>query len=133
MLRRAARTAAAWVAIVAMALGALWPLVSLARPAGEPMLADICTTAPSGAAAAPRAPTPLPPADHSDDATGAPYHCGLCVSHAERFAAPPSRATWTVAGPVTAAQTLVDDHAQRVPDRHFLPARPRGPPAAQPV
>ena len=42
---RSPRKLTAWIAILAMALNALWPLVAQARPAQKPDLHELCTAA----------------------------------------------------------------------------------------
>jgi len=68
---------ASWLAILAMALSALWPLLANARPGAQPSLFEVCTAAGikwvSGAG--------TDGTDTAPDQGGAKYlqpHCALC-------------------------------------------------------
>jgi hypothetical protein len=115
----ASRRSATWIAILAMAINALWPLLARAQP-GEPLLVAVICGGGDGV--------------HAIDLTGkapggsrAAYdHCQLCVS-GDRVAVLPSADPMSLAEghPVSAA---------RVPSVAEFPstppcfAPPRGPP-----
>lgn len=64
---------ASWLALAAMALNALWPLLVQARPAGVPVLSLICTA--QGLRSLPGDPVaPVQPADTASSQ----LHCVLC-------------------------------------------------------
>jgi hypothetical protein len=116
----ASRRTATWIAIFAMAVNALWPLLARAQPS-EPLLVAVICGSGEGVHAIDL--TGKPPAG-SEKAHG---HCELCVS-GDRAAALPE----AVRAPLNESQC---GSAVRVPLSAELPSTtpcfspPRGPPA----
>jgi hypothetical protein len=122
-MMRSRRRPVAWIAVFAMALHALWPLVAQARPAQAPHLVALCTVdgtthyveLPAGGA---------PAGEHSPA-----QHCKLCTFGAERaFAPPPAAFVALVADtpPALLHPPLVSDGFASL---CHPPAQPRAPPA----
>jgi hypothetical protein len=125
MSRSRIRTAA-WLAALAIALNALWPLVAQAKPHAAGELVAVCTVEgtthyielPAG-----KAPLDEQSAKHQD-------HCAFCVFGSDR-AAPPTQlqpappASSTDASPPPMAAGL-----QLTRNRSVSPGSPRAPPAA---
>ena len=89
------------VAIFSIAFGALWPLVSAAKPGSPDIPSFICTQ--SGVAQHPAA-----PGDAGDD-----FHCPLCIASADGVVpavaaadAPPSTDALAIATPVNTPAPL---------------------------
>ncbi len=125
-MSRRTRHYSAWIALLAFALNALWPLLVQGRPAQMSMLAgEICTLGgmqPAGIVAgdsnpAPGAPSQLLP------------HCAFCSLGADRAPIPSGapaaleRTEW-IAGIAPIAVDLPHARSERLPFAH-----PRAPPA----
>ena len=114
---------AAWVAAVAMALHALWPLIAQAKP-GSAALVPVCT---EGGVThyfeLKTADTPLEKrsASHHE-------HCAFCSFNDARDTALPNAPRLPVVPREAAVAPLYFPSAQQAPQRH-PPARPRAPPA----
>jgi len=114
---------AAWLAMAAITLNALWPLIASARPAGVPSLTEICTAlgvkVVSGDAGLPG----------SDPATKHHQpHCPLCAFGADKLVAPPSTPWQLAAGAATHAGVLLSPVPPLAPGALRSPAQPRAPP-----
>lgn len=116
---------AAWLALFAMAMQALWPLAVQAMPRSAEPGSLICTV--DGVRAAPAEQAPASGGTHP-----ASKHCPLCTLNADRAL------DVMVAAPVVLFVPEVDGHAAVpsrlvvAPDRGATPAlaNPRAPPAA---
>lgn len=118
---RSRRTFAAWLALFAMAMQALWPLVAQAQPSSQ-LLVPICTVGgdihyvtldgkPAGKPAA---------------ATG--EHCKLCVFGAVKLALPPTLAIAVLEFEPAVEAPPVPPVAAVPPFLSVPPAPPRAPP-----
>ena len=115
----------AWLAILAIALQALWPLLAQARPSAPRHLVPLCSV--GGVVRSVELPGARPPLEQRSAAFHG--HCGLCVPGAERSAAlppaplPPLR--------VVLAALVVDerDRAAPIAVQFDWPADARAPPA----
>jgi hypothetical protein len=119
------RRLTAWLAIVALALHALWPLLAHAKPASATHLVPVCTI--EGVTHYVELAGGGPPADERSSSYH--EHCKLCVFGADRHAAispapvPPLRigvAAYCAAAPAAAVDVVF--HCSP-------PAQPRAPPA----
>jgi hypothetical protein len=125
-LRRSVRRLAAIGAMLAIALQALWPLVSHAQPKGRTLFAPLCTV--DGAThlfeikAGKSTPLEERSAQHGE-------HCKLCVFGSDRDAVQQAR---IVAAPVAPATNGVISifALSFVQTADLLTARPRAPPHA---
>mgnify|MGYP006285604139 CR=1 FL=1 len=119
---RSRRTFAAWLALFAMAMQALWPLVAQAQPSSQ-LLVPICTVGgdihyvtldgkPAGKPAA---------------ATG--EHCKLCVFGVERLALPAQGGLLPLAVDAVALHAGTVSEAPPVSVATHSPSQPRAPPA----
>ena len=116
---------AALIAMLAMALQALWPLVAQAKPRVAGIQVPVCTI--EGITHYTELPAPDSPVEKSSAAHH--EHCKMCVFGAERLAVLP----------VTTPFVKVDQRPDRTPESLFAvsspssfhrPALPRAPPAA---
>jgi Protein of unknown function (DUF2946) len=80
-MSRTSRSFPAWIAILAMALNALWPLIAQAKPVQAAALHEICTA--EGLQVVPAAPE-----DRSSGTKLSP-HCAFCSLGADRIAIAP--------------------------------------------
>jgi hypothetical protein len=114
---------AAWTAILAIALQALWPLVANARPSIAGELVPVCTVA--GVTHYIELPATTTPLEKRSDAHG--DHCKLCVFGDGKAVVALSGSAFL---PVPAGEKQVrvtpKPLATSLP---FLPAQPRAPPA----
>jgi hypothetical protein len=115
------------VAILAMALNALWPLIASARAVGASSLMEICTsrginTASSDAAADPGS----MPVDSS--AKHLQVHCALCSFGADNNAAIPAALSHVEPANLNACTMPVDARSAERRDDIHSPAHPRAPP-----
>lgn len=128
-MRRTTRIAAAWLAMLAMLMHALWPLAAAARPRADLLDGGICTA--SGFLTIQNHETPASqPAAHDGLIC---VQCGLCASPLSHGAAP--AADFVFASPACAAE-LADRDADGValPSPFCVPgARPRAPPLLLPM
>ncbi len=115
---------ASWLAIAAMALNALWPLLANAKPSGAQSLMEICTS--QGVKSV---------AGDSDSAPGNSAakhlqpHCALCSFGTDKVSAPPPAplflASAAVSGEVVHFTSSSAEPRSDIP----TPAHPRAPPA----
>ncbi len=121
--RRRTRRFAAWLAMLAMALDVLWPLLAHARP-GAPvdLLEMACSTG-----GAKQFPAPVGAPEGPQDGQQLLPHCAYCTAGAGKAALTANFATLCVEGrpgaPVAASSGTRPRHAAR-----FADARPRAPP-----
>lgn len=114
---------AAFAAVLAIALQALWPLLAHAKPAQAPHLVPLCTV--DGTTHF----VELPPGKAPAEEHAGTQHCKLCVFGGERLAAlapapfPPLHVEGTVAVAVPAGIAVA------VISCSASPAQPRAPPA----
>ena len=111
-----------WLAILAMALNALWPLIANAKPSGVESLFEICTTqglkAVSGDA----------PSQGEEGTKHLQPHCPLCSFGTDKVAAPPSMPIH-VEPPAEAGYVSTAVSGPEPVSGHFRsPAHPRAPP-----
>jgi hypothetical protein len=112
--------APAWLAIAAMALNALWPLLANAKPAVPALPSEICSA--TGLKHAGGEPANAP------DRGSHPSHCTLCPFNAERGAAIPCLAIPPFARSATADPRPEFTGTFRLESQLDLTARPRAPP-----
>lgn len=113
----------AWLAILALSLQALWPLLAHAKPAQAPHLVPLCTVdgtthfveLPAGGA---------PAEEHAST-----QHCKLCVFGGDRASIAPAHAV-VLHLPGAPAQLVAIRQDPVVDSFLHSPARPRAPPAA---
>lgn len=118
---RSRRTFAAWLALFAMAMQALWPLVSHAQPSSQ-LLVPVCTvggdihyvTLDGKPAETPKA--------------AAGEHCKLCVFGAVKLALPPTLAIAVLEFEPAVESPAVAPVAEVPPFLVVPPAPPRAPP-----
>lgn len=111
-----------WLAILAMSLNALWPLIANARPVSAGEITEICTANGMIRVAVGDGTT------HSPDLLLAP-HCSFCTFSADRAVAPPPPVVAlivpafepTVFRPRSVEAVVPESHSQP-------PAPPRAPP-----
>ena len=114
---------ASWIAILAMALNALWPLLANARPAGVAPLTEICTA--QGMKSAAGDPAALP------DDTAAKHlqaHCALCSFGADNPFALPSIPLHAASEPASGSGPLPAILFAEPGSDIRTPAHPRAPP-----
>lgn len=116
---------AALLAMFAMALSALWPLISQAKPRVPGTQVPVCTI--EGITHYVELPAPDTPVEQRSSSHH--EHCKMCVFGAERLAALPA-----VASPIEpgAGREAVQPsiQASKSPSSFHPPAQPRAPPAA---
>lgn len=120
---RSRRTLVAWLALFAMAMQALWPLVSHAQPSSQ-LLVPVCTvggdihyvTLDGKPAETPKA--------------AAGEHCKLCVFGAVKLALPPTLAIAVLEFEPAVEAPPVPQVAAVPPFLAVPPAPPRAPPIA---
>ena len=113
-----------WLAILAMALNALWPLLANAKPTGFSPLTEICTAQGVKSIAG-------EPGRSSDD-SGAKHlqpHCPLCSFGTDKVSAPPSAPLHidSAAASIGVSFSALQSAEPRSDIR--TPAHPRAPPA----
>ena len=124
LTRTASSRLTAWLAILAMALNALWPLIANAKPAGVAALFEICTTQGVKSIAG-------DPAQAPED-SGAKHlqpHCPLCSFGADKLSAPPSSPLYLEAATVTGCGPSTEARSAEPRSDIRSPAHPRAPPA----
>lgn len=123
LMSKSNRNFARWLAMLAMALNALWPLVANAKPGYADLIQDICGVGPAKSLKTVAATAQLLGAKHLL------AHCALCSAGSDNPAAlAPARPDAALA--ITPAETAAPDpvllpHAAL----RYSAARPRGPPA----
>ena len=123
--RASPRILPTWLAILAIALQGLWPLIAQAKPAAPSLLLPLCSV--DGVAHY----IELAPSEAPLDERSAVHHehCQLCVFGSDRVAALPAASI-----PVLVVETALEDAPLRSfvvsPETpSYLPAQPRAPPA----
>jgi len=121
MRRSLTRTFAAWLAILAMGLNGLWPLLANAAPAEfvAPICSMVGTTMAVDAGGLPMQPAP---------AKSPAPHCPFCSTGSDHSPALPAAESIAFAPAVAAIQPLPAVTAQ-VSTCVVLAAHPRGPPS----
>lgn len=109
------------MAILVMALNALWPLIANARPDGAPGLMEICTaqgikTLPDGTPAGDPAANQLQP------------HCPLCSFGTDKLAAVPPSVPDLLPVQASHAAPAAILHGAAIAAPQHSPAHPRAPP-----
>jgi hypothetical protein len=122
-MRTAARSfrLTSWLALFAMALNALWPLLANAQPATAPAQVEICTAAG----------LQLPGDGHAplDDARRhLQPHCALCSMGADKVPAAVGALDWSVAPAAPSGGRIASAVLPQPPHTHPTPAQPRAPP-----
>lgn len=115
------RTFAAWLAILAMAMQALWPLVAHAQPSSQ-LLVPVCTVGGDIHYVS----LDGKPAEAPKAASG--EHCKLCVFGATKLALPPMLAIAVLEFEPAVEAPLVPQVATVPPFLAVPPAPPRAPP-----
>ena len=82
-MSRMSRRVSAWIAILAMTLNALWPVIAQAKPGLAATLQEVCTSAGLQKLAV----DAQLPAGHSSGTQASP-HCAFCSFGADRIAIP---------------------------------------------
>ena len=116
---------AALLALLAVALQALWPLLAQARPLQGGIVVPLCTV--EGIThylELPPASTPLEERSSSHH-----EHCQLCLSGAERLATLPAAVSLQLIGTIPAWRILAVGVRQHE-SPFYRPAQPRAPPIA---
>ena len=119
--RRAVLRFASWLAIVAMALNALWPLVANARPASSGPGVEVC-------AAGGVQRTPIESGGTQAPELALSPHCAFCAFGADRAAAPSLQATLSVPAAGTLDARSPAATAVCVECFSYFSAPPRAPP-----
>jgi hypothetical protein len=121
-MRMARNRPIAWLAIVLVALNALWPLVAQARPKSHGILVPLCTI--DGVTHYTELPAPKAPAEQRSEANH--EHCKICLFGLERAFLP----TVTAQVDTRSGAGISRWFTARFPrDRSFDSlARPRAPP-----
>lgn len=116
-----------WIAIAAMALNALWPLLANARPGGAPSPFEVCTAQGLRTIAADAGSVP-----DSSGQSGNKHlqpHCPLCSFGSDKVSAAPSAPLVVPSAMESGCVTqAVLQSAEPRSDLHS-PAHPRAPPA----
>lgn len=110
------RTVSAWLAILALSLQALWPLLAGAEPAWSRVVAPVCGE--HGGS----------PLEHKRDAACL-IHCALWASGTDRHAAPPPAPIAFLQAAPARAPVAVASATIAFSSPRATPAQPRAPPA----
>jgi hypothetical protein len=113
-----------WLAILAMALNALWPLLANAKPAGFSPLTEICTAQGVKSIAG--------EAGSTSDDSGTKHlqpHCPLCSFGTDKVSAPPSAPLRIDSASASGAVSFVAFQSAEPRSDIRTPAHPRAPPA----
>ena len=112
-----------WIAILAMTLNALWPMLAQAKPGPAPTLHEVCTASGMQSVAVPGD----VPADQQSSAKASP-HCAFCSLDTDLLAIPP--ADQSCIARITLIRVAVTaTRDSPVPDSDSRsPALPRAPP-----
>jgi hypothetical protein len=123
-MTRLNRRISAWVAILAMTLNALWPVIAQAKPGPSPTLQEVCTSAGLQKIAVDGG----QPADHSAGGKASP-HCAFCSLGAVQLAILP--AIQVGIAQVLEVRDSLPVHSQTTLPEPFVlsPAQPRAPPS----
>lgn len=121
------RTLPAWLAIIALSLHALWPLIAQARPKMPGMLIHICAM--DGRSQFIELALDGSPLEKRSAAQH--EHCSMCVLSGDRLAVLPPAPIASMAVPFAASEAPVASAGAAPPRSHsHPPAYPRAPPAA---
>jgi len=121
LLNRSSRRFGTWLAMLAMALNVLWPLLAHAKPQGDSPVIEICTSAGMKWAAA----------DGSGQQPAKKNlspHCEFCSLSADRAPLPSAAAIAPVEVSIAIAAVAAGESAPVVARPCFSPALPRAPP-----
>jgi hypothetical protein len=110
------RTVSAWVAILALSLQTLWPLLAQAEPAWSRVVAPVCGIHGGPPVQQNRSPACL-------------LHCALWLSGADRHAAPPPAPIPHLQVALARAPAAAPAAPRFLPSHPASPAQPRAPPA----
>jgi hypothetical protein len=124
IIGRAFRRCAALAGLFAVALQALWPMVSHAKPEPPSLLAPVCTV--GGVTHYFELSPGKAPAGERDALTG--DHCSLCFFGADRLTALPPAGAAFVQVPAFVAGAPATSSAARHRCPTASPAQPRAPP-----
>lgn len=123
-MNRPARRLNAWIALLAMALNALWPVIAQAKPGPSPTLQEVCTSAGLQKIAV----DVDQPADHSAGGKASP-HCAFCSLGSDSLALLPSTHA-AIAVVVQVRDSLPVHYEAPLAERYVLSsAPPRAPPS----
>jgi hypothetical protein len=111
-----------WIAVLAMALNALWPLIAQAKPRSV-TLVPVCTV--QGVTHYIELPGGKSPLEQKSSAQH--EHCSFCAFGGERAALPPLLQFFAVVDVQEARPANVEDRCSKSEQTSF--ARPRAPPA----
>jgi hypothetical protein len=114
----------AWLAILAMALNALWPLIANAKPAGVSSLFEVCTSQGIKSVAGDSSQAP--------EESGSKHlqpHCPLCSFGTDKVSAPPSAPLYFEPAAITGCGPSAEVRSALPRSDLRSPAHPRAPPA----
>ena len=111
-----------WLAILAMALNALWPLIANAKPSGVESLFEICTTQGLKAVAGDAS------SQGDEGAKHLQPHCPLCSHGLDKAIALPSSLPSMAKLAVVGSAIAIAPESRSFDAPRFNPARPRAPP-----
>ena len=111
-----------WLAILAMALNALWPLIANARPAGVESLFEVCTTQGLKAVAGDAS------SQGDEGAKHLQPHCPLCSLGSDKVSAPPSSPFQIEPASASGCAPGFVSGPEPVSSHFRTPAHPRAPP-----
>ena len=119
------RTSAAWIAIVAIALQALWPLIAQAKPAVPGMRVAVCT------AGGVTHYIELEPGESPLERRSAAHHehCKLCVFGGERVVVLPPPVVHALVIPVASTDVTHAPALASPESLSYRRAQPRAPPS----
>jgi hypothetical protein len=123
-MTRPARRASAWIAILAMTLNALWPVIAQAKPGPSPTLQEVCTSAGLQKIVV----DGDQPAEHSAGGKASP-HCAFCSFGSDSLAILPATHAG-IAVVVEVRDSLPVRYEAPLPELFVLSsAPPRAPPS----
>jgi hypothetical protein len=114
----------AWLAILAMALHGLWPLMAQAKPRDPNLLVPLCTI--NGVTHYVELPASKTPLEQRSALQH--EHCKLCFFGAAKLALPPASATPLLEFEATPAERIASAPADVSSSGSYPPALPRAPP-----
>jgi hypothetical protein len=122
-MTRTSRTFARWLALLAMALNALWPVIANAKPGYADLAKEVCSVT-RHAIAGTGNPSDAPQARHLTP------HCAFCTTGNDNSAIPVRGSVPTVDA-TTAEESRPNIDASCAPaPLGYTPAHPRAPPPA---
>ena len=117
----------AWIAIAAMALNALWPLLANAQPGGTASPFEVCTAQGLKTIAADAGSVP-----DSSGQSGSEHlqpHCPLCSTGSDKYSAAPSTPLVVISAVESGCITPAAVQSAESRSDFRSPAQPRAPPA----